>query len=85
MKRKKAKRTKKMKPSLYALQSELQKLMLTDPAAVEKRLDELAHTDPESACSIGEHIGFFEPDPGVIDLGNGVYCTANAIIPDGIS
>ena len=76
---KKTKQSKRVKPSLRALQSELRELMLTDPDAVEKRLDELALTDPESALNIGENIGFYEPD---VYLGNGVYCTANAIMPD---
>ena len=79
MKTKKRHRTGKLKPSMYKLQSELRELMKTDETAVLNRLIELAETDPKSADKIGENIGIFMPEADVVSLGNGVFCTANAI------
>lgn len=76
----KKKRPSRLKPSMFALQSELRKMMVTNPEEVERRLDELALTDAVSACIIGETLGIFEPEEE-IELAPGVYGSANLYIP----
>ena len=76
------KKQKPLKPSLIVLRNELRKQLLSDPDGVEARLDELALTDRKAALRIADDIGFFDTDGDTVDLGNGIFCTANAIIPE---